>query len=338
MKVFLLMILAALRAVFRRIRYGTAEPTWGWAEEVVIAMLRTQALTIAPDIEKKGYPRSKMQPPMAKAVAQHVELHREEAGGVEVEWYRTKEPSRGTIFYLHGGGYVAGSVAEERRIASAFAMAAQCDTVSVEYRLAPEFRYPAALEDSLTAYRATLEKGADPKRLICFGGSAGAGLALATLLKIREAKLPMPGGAVLIWPYADLTFSGESVELYGDIDLLPSRDAGEYWAAAYAGEHDRADPFISPVFADLTDLPPLLIMAGGVESCLSDAKRLAQNAKTAGVDATLSIYPHKVHAWMMMPWLRETKEGREEVIAWIEKILGAEEELLEQDSNLQPPD
>jgi acetyl esterase/lipase len=183
--------------------------------------------------------------------------------------------------------------------------------------LAPAHPYPAALDDAVTAYEALVAAGGDPSRTILFGSSAGAGLALSTLLRARELGLPMPGGAVLLWPYADLTFSGPSMVTNAPFDMLPARELTDVWGPAYVGTADPADPLISPALADLTGLPPLLVVAGGAECLLSCAEQIATNARTAQVDVRLSVYPDKVHGWMILPRLPATVAAALEITTWI---------------------
>lgn len=228
-----------------------------------------------------------------------------------------EDASVGTILYFHGGGFVSGSVGMERRLAAQRAIASSCDTFSIEYRLAPKYPYPAALDDAIAGYQAILGRGADPATTILVGGSAGACLSLAALLKIRELKLPPPAGAVLLWPYADFTFSGDSIITNGDVDMLPVRDLAHVWGPAYVGDADPTDPLVSPVFADLTGLAPLFILAGGVESMLSCAERIAANADAAGVDTQLSAYPDKVHGWMLLARLPASVQAVAEINSWI---------------------
>ena len=217
---------------------------------------------------------------------------------------------------------MAGSVGLERRVAAARAATSSCDTYSVDYRLAPHHPFPAALDDAVSAYRAVLDGGADPSSTILTGGSAGACLALSTLLKIRELGLPQPAGAVLLWPYADFTFSGETIQTNADIDMLPLRDLSPRVGARLRRHRRSRRPLVSPALADLTDLPPLLIIAGGAESLLSCAERIAANARRDGVDARLTVHPEKVHGWMILPKLPATIQAVEEIDRWISDRLG----------------
>lgn len=142
--------------------------------------------------------------------------------------------------------------------------------------------------------------------------------------RFSHLGLPQPAGAVLLWPYADFTFSGESIRSNGDIDMLPIHDLGHVWGPAYVGDADPSDPLVSPALADLSGLPPLLIIAGGAESLLSCAERIAANARSGGVPAQLNVFPEKVHGWMMLPKLEATLEAIEVINGWIAERLGHE--------------
>jgi len=303
------------RAVVRRLRRGPTLPSWTWSEELFVAAFRGSSTAASRRMDLMGPGR--MAAPIARRDRGGLETSMVDLAGIRAERYRPKEPPAGTILRFHGGGFVTGSAATERRVAAQLALATRCDTYGITYRLAPRHPYPAAVDDAVTAYRGLLETGADPSTTILFGGSAGAGLALATLLRCRAEELPMPAGAVLLWPYADFTFSGESIETYAEVDTLPMRDLADRWGPAYVGNADPTDPFVSPALADLRGLPPLLVIAGGAESLLSSAERIAANAQAAGVDVTLSVYPEKVHGWMILPRLPATLEATAELTAWI---------------------
>ncbi|HKY13931.1 MAG TPA: alpha/beta hydrolase [Microthrixaceae bacterium] len=242
-------------------------------------------------------------------------------GGRRAERYRPAGTPRGTILWLHGGGFVTGSVGLERRVAAARAMTSACDTYNLDYRLAPRYPFPAALDDAISAYRALLARGANPTTTLLSGGSAGAGLALSTMLRLRDLGLPQPAGAVLLWPYADFTFSGASILHNADVDMLPLHELAAVWGPAYVGEADPTDPLVSPALADLTGLPPMLVLAGGAESLLSCAEHLAANAQRDGVDLRLSVYPEKVHGWLVLSKLPASLEAIAEIDAWIDRRL-----------------
>ncbi len=308
---------AMLAVVVRRLRHGPTLPSWTWSEEFFVAASRAAAAPTARNVEFMTPRRGGMRVPLSRAIRDHVIVDDVDLLGVRAERFRPTTAAAGTVMYFHGGGFVAGGVGMERRPAADKAVVLHCDTYSVDYRLAPRHPFPAALDDAVTAWRAVLERGADPATTVFFGGSAGACLALSALLRIRELELPQPAGAVLLWPYADFTFSGESIITNGDIDMIPLRDLAHVWGPAYVGTADPSDPLVSPALADLTGLPPLLIVAGGAESLLSCAERIAANATRDGVDATLSVYPEKVHGWMILSKLPATIRATEEVNGWI---------------------
>ncbi|MCK2218593.1 alpha/beta hydrolase [Actinomadura sp. ATCC 31491] len=199
------------------------------------------------------------------------------------------------VLYLHGGGYVVGSPRTHAALAGELTRRARTRLVSLDYRLAPEHPFPAAVEDALAAYRELLERGARPAGIALAGDSAGGGLAIATLLAAREAGLPMPAAAVLFSPWADLTLTGDSMETKQGLDPIFDRSDIEGYRAHYLGARDPSAPTASPALADLTGLPPLLVQAGSNELLLDDAVRLAARAAADGVDVTLRVWgglPH----------------------------------------------
>lgn len=314
-------LLGFVSALMRRLRRGRTRPGWTWREEFFVGVSRAVLLAAARDVELMSPRRTGLKLPLGRAARRALIVDDVELGGVRAERYCPKGGSSGTIVYFHGGGFMTGSVETERGPASQNAIASNCETFSVEYRLAPKHPYPAALDDAVAAYRAVIARGADPTTTIFFGGSAGACLALAALLQIRELGLPQPAGAVLLWPYADFTFSGESIQRNAEVDMLPVRDLAHVWGPAYCGEANPEDPLVSPAFADLSGLPPLLIIAGGAESLLSCAERIAGNARRAGIETQFTVYPHKVHGWLILSSLPASIDAVDEINAWIARRL-----------------
>ena len=208
------------------------------------------------------------------------------------------EPER-TIVYFHGGGYVSGSPPDRYLpLAAAIALAARARVHAVDYRLAPEARFPAAFEDCLAAYRWTVRNGGvDPDTVAVVGDSAGGNLALAVTVAARDENLPLPSCVAVISPFADLTLSGASMELRKLADPYVTRELLQSMADDYLGGADPADPRCSAVFADLRDLPPLLIQVGGDEILFDDAVRIRDAAKAAGVDTTFQDWTHGIHVW-----------------------------------------
>ncbi len=200
-----------------------------------------------------------------------------------------------TILYLHGGGYVVGSHNTHRALIGRIARASGCRALAVNYRKAPEFPYPAAVEDALAAYKQMLADGYE--NIVIMGDSAGGGLTLALIQMIRKQKLPRAAGAVLLSPWTDLTLSGDSIHSKKDADPLIQPHLLEIFSKRYYGDANPTDPLISPLFADLKGFPPTLIQVGTNEILLDDSTRLAQKMHKAGVDVTLDVYENMMHVW-----------------------------------------
>ena len=205
--------------------------------------------------------------------------------------------SRHVVLYFHGGVYVMGDAFLSADLASQVGRRTQAKVISVDYRLAPEHPYPAAVDDALAAYEALLQSGVDPSDIAFAGESAGGGLAIATLVNARDHGLPLPAAAFVMSPYADLSLAGTTMETRHEVDPLLSREALQARVTDYTSGQDPALGLISPVFADLSDLPPLIIQAGTHEVLLDDALRLAQRAASADVEVTLDITPGVPHVF-----------------------------------------
>jgi epsilon-lactone hydrolase len=204
---------------------------------------------------------------------------------------------RHVVLYFHGGVYVMGDAFLAADLASQVGRRTRGKVVSIDYRLAPEHPYPAAVDDALAAYEALLDNGTAPSDIVFAGESAGGGLAIATLVNARDHQLPEPAAAFVMSPYADLTLAGTTLETKGKADPLLSREALQARLADYTAGQDAALGLISPIFADLSGLPPLIIQAGTHEVLLDDALRLAQRAATADVAVTLDVTPGVPHVF-----------------------------------------
>jgi acetyl esterase/lipase len=207
---------------------------------------------------------------------------------------------RHVVLYFHGGVYVLGNAVQAAGLAAQIGRRTQAKAISVDYRLAPEHPYPAAVDDALAAYEALLQGGTAPADIAFAGESAGGGLAIATLVNARDHGLPLPTAAYAMSPYVDLTLAGTTLETKSKADPLLSRAALQARVADYTAGQDAALGLISPVFADLSGLPPLIIQGGTHEVLLDDALRLAQRAATADVEVTLDItagVPHVFQAY-----------------------------------------
>jgi monoterpene epsilon-lactone hydrolase len=204
---------------------------------------------------------------------------------------------RHVVLYFHGGVYVMGDAALAADLASQVGRRTRAKVISVDYRLAPEHPYPAAVDDALAAYEALLAEGTAPADIAFAGESAGGGLAIATLVSARDHGLPLPAAAFVMSPYADLTLAGATMETKREADPLLSREALQARVGDYTSGQDPALGLISPIFADLSGLPPLIIQAGTHEVLLDDAIRLARQAATADVEVTLDITPGVPHVF-----------------------------------------
>jgi len=231
------------------------------------------------------------------------------ANGVAAEWIEAGDADMGVILYLHGGAYALGSIDTHREFVARLARATSMRAHALNYRLAPEHPFPAALQDVTAAYGWLQTQGVAPSSIIVAGDSAGGGLALAALVELRNGGKPLPAGAVCISPWVDLTLSGASIQGQAQVFCILDPDSLEMYAAYYAREQDTASPLISPLFADLSGLPPLLIQVGADEILLDDAKRCADKARQAGVDVTLEIWDEMFHVFQLFPFLPETKEA-----------------------------
>jgi acetyl esterase/lipase len=220
------------------------------------------------------------------------------AGGVCAEWAMAGSASaERAVLYLHGGGYVIGSPASHRVLVGDLSRASGARMLSLDYGLAPEAPFPAAVRDAVSGYRYLLGLGIAPSRIAIAGDSAGGGLTVAALLALRDAGDPLPAAGVCLSPWLDLTLSGESMTTKAGEDPLVTRDGLAQMAALYLGGADPRAPLASPLFADLDGLPPLLVQVGTAETLLDDSVRFAARARAAGVDVELEPWEEMIHVW-----------------------------------------
>lgn len=217
---------------------------------------------------------------------------------VPAEWVLPENAGKdGVILYLHGGGYCIGSINTHRAMVARIARASKARALLIDYRLAPENPFPAAVEDATTAYRWLLEEGISPEKIVIAGDSAGGGLTVATLLNLKDGKTPLPAAAVCISPWVDLTMSGESMKTRAAADPMVRYQGIVKMAEAYLNGKDPKLPLASPLFGNLENLPPMLIHVGTAEVLLDDSLRLAEKAKAAGVDVTIETWEDMIHVW-----------------------------------------
>ena len=254
------------------------------------------------------------------------------AGGVAAEWIipRGARPDQ-AVLYLHGGGFQVGSLRSHRELMAGIAEAAGCRVLGVDYRLAPEHRYPAALHDARAAYAWLLGQGFQSPQLALAGDSAGAGLALSTLISLRDEGRPLPAAAVLMSAWTDLTASGASYQSRAHADPINQRPMILAMARSYLGDAaEPRDPLVSPLFAALRGLPPLLIQVGDHETVLSDSTDLAEKATAAGITVDLEVWEGMIHVFQQFPAeLIEAREARQSIGTFLRRHL-REEPLKEQ--------
>ena len=247
-----------------------------------------------------------------------------DADGVPAEWVAASDAGNGAILYLHGGGYVTGSVISHRGMAANLSRSSGCRVLTIDYRLAPEHKHPAQVEDAHTAYRWMLNNGVDASSLVVAGDSAGGGLTVATLLAAREAGDPMAAAGVCMSPWVDMEVIGESMTTKAGADPMVQREGILDMATHFLGDGDRRDPLAAPLHADLSGLPPLLIIVGTSETLLDDAVRLHEKAEAARVDSTLEIWEDMIHIWpWFTPFLPEGQQAMEQMGDFIKEQVGA---------------
>ena len=258
-------------------------------------------------------------------LAEDVRYEPVDAGGVPAEWIAAPgaEAER-VIYYLHGGGYVISSIKTHREMISRLSRAAGARALAIDYRLAPEHPFPAAVEDSTTAYRWLLSTGVDPTQIVIAGDSAGGGLTVATLVALRDAGDPLPAAAVCLSPWVDMEGLGDSMTTKAEVDPLVEREGLLKMAKAYLGDADARTPLAAPLYADLTGLPPLLIQVGTAETLLADSTRLTNKAKSAGVEVVLEPWDDMIHVWQYFAAiLPEGQQAIDRIGAFIREHIGA---------------
>ena len=242
-----------------------------------------------------------------------------DAGGVPSLWVTAPGVAGDrVVLYLHGGGYVLGSLVSHQDLVARISKAANARVLYIDYRLAPEHPFPAAVEDAATAYRWLLSEGVDASRIAISGDSAGGGLTVAVMVSLRDNGDPLPAAAVCISPWVDLEGIGDSMTLNVDVDPMVQKQGIVDMAAAYLGGADPRSPLAAPLYADLEGLPPTLIQVGTHETLLDDSTRLAEAARSAGVDVSIEKAEELFHVWhAFAPMLPEGQEAIDRLGAYI---------------------
>jgi acetyl esterase/lipase len=241
---------------------------------------------------------------------------------VKGEWISPRDGTKSdrVIYYLHGGGYISGSAKSCRPITGTLARHLKARVFGLDYRLAPEHRFPAGLDDAVSGYRWLLSSGIDPQSIAVVGDSAGGGMTLALTLRLREAGEPLPGCLACLSPWTDMTSDSESLAANSDCDSMFVGEDIERFASVYLGNHSRRDPLASPLLSDLAGLPPLLIQVGREEVLIDDARNLHAKILAAGGASQLHIYEDVPHGWHYgAPFVPETREALREAAEFIQR-------------------
>ena len=248
-----------------------------------------------------------------------------DAGGIPAEWIAAPGVrDQQTMYWLHGGGYCIGSVNTHRGLLARISAASRARVFAIDYRLAPEDPFPAAVEDAVAGFLWLLSTGVDPAQIIIGGDSAGGGLAAATLVALKEDGKPLPAAAICISPWTDMALTGDSLRSKAAADPMITNDGITRVRDAYVADSDPNAPLASPIYADLSGLPPLLIQVGENEVLLSDSTRLAERAGAAGVDVTLEVWPQMIHVWhFFAAVLPEGRQAIDRIGEWARERLGA---------------
>ena len=273
-------------------------------------MFKNQKLSI-PEHRANGIKNAKMLGGLPKTVT----AEKADIDGIPAEWLTPVGAADGqVILYFHGGGYVTGSIEDHRMLCGLLANAASAKVLTPEYRLAPEYPFPAALEDALKVYQWLLAQGTPATNIIVAGDSAGGGLGVALVLALKDKKKPLPAAVICLSPWVDLTHKGRSHQTKAKAETLLRTDVLREWALCYTAEANLMDPLVSPVYGDLHGFPPLLIQVGSEEILLDDALMLAEKAKAHGVAVTLKVWDGMWHVWQALgDMLPENKRTFEEI-------------------------
>lgn len=246
-------------------------------------------------------------------------------GDTPAEWIiPRKSTADKVLLFIHGGGYATGSIRTHRALASQIAIHGYVRALSIDYKHAPEHKFPTQIEEAVAAYKFLLKQGYKPQQIAIGGESAGGGLTAGTLLYLRDQGIPLPACAILMSPWLDLTASGSTIEQNKHKDPMVPYKGIPLWAGNYAGPDNLTNPYASPLFGDLTGLCPIYIQVGECEILLSDSTRFADKARLAGVDVVSEVWPNMFHAWqgfwMVMP---EGMAAIEKLGAYIKNKLSA---------------
>lgn len=296
-----LAVRAGATAIRLRVRRMPRQPTWSLRYAGIVEFMRMGTPSQTPIVAQQ------IREPLERAsvLSRGVPLLRQpvQYGDWRGEWLSAPGArSDHVVLYLHGGGYVSGSPASHRALMGRLSWHAQGRVLALDYRLAPEHVFPAALEDAWSAYWWLLNQGLEAKRIVVAGDSAGGGLTLALLMALRDANVPLPAAAICFSPWVDLAHTGASLHKNEATDFI-NTNILHATADMYLAGHDPHDPLVSPLYGDLQGLPPLLIQVGSAELLYDDGRRIAEKAQRAGVAVELDVAPGMVHVWQFMYWI-----------------------------------
>ncbi|MHA2009004.1 MAG: alpha/beta hydrolase [Promethearchaeota archaeon] len=266
------------------------------------------------------YPANKSQE--ENPISKDVKLEPIDANGVPGEWQTVPDANKERVLlYIHGGGHIMSSINTHREFTVMLGRKTNMRVLSLDYRLAPENPHPAALEDCVNAYKWLLSNGIKPKNIIICGDSAGGYYTLLTLLKLRDSGEKLPAGGICFSPSTDMAQTGESVINNSSTDVILGNLGYIWWVHSHLVDIDPFNPAVSPLYADLKGLPPLLIQVSTSEMLYDDSKRFFEKAKQASVDITMQTWENTLHVFQRYPQLPETKEALEKVADFIMKIV-----------------
>jgi len=288
---------------------------------VLRATFKNKKLSIA-ELRANGVKNSKM----LGEVSKNITVEKINMEGIQAEWlipFPSSAHSEKVILYLHGGGYVTGSIEDHRMMCGLLANATGVKVLIPEYRLAPEHPFPAALDDALKVYQWLLDQGYSPTNMIIAGDSAGGGLSVATVLALKEKSGSLPAAVVCLSPWTDLALTGQSHTTKAKAEAILRKETLHEWALCYTDESNLTNPLVSPIHGDFHGFPSLLIQVGSEEILLDDSILLAEKAKFAGVDVTLKIWDGMWHVWQALgDLIPENKKTFEEIGQFVQGQFG----------------
>ena len=304
-KLMLAVLSASVTFPFKRIIRGSARKSWGFSWELFIQTQKAvwNKLSEIGTIEFRHAVDALASLPLPKGIFREVE----NMNGVRVERFTASNTNQNIVIYFHGGGYIFGSSPIMANLISGIANSTQSELFAVDYRLAPENPWPAAIDDGYSVYQDLLHNGKNPQNIIFLGDSAGGNLCLMLLLKIKSQNMPYPAGAVTISPWVDLSNTGESFKRNAPYDYV-TKAACEIASTQFVNGNDPKSPMISPLYSDVSGLPNLLIQAGECEVLIDQITEFAKKTKEAGVDIKYSVFKDMIHDWHIFPDITKNAE------------------------------